>query len=408
MRNLSFFAVAGLLASLPAFAADPKDGDKVPDDLAAALKQLGGLDSYAFQMGNKQNGVEGKYQKGQPVYFNVEQIEFFKSGDKLVYRQGEKWERSKTGIESDPLRILGAAAKVRQSVLPHEELSGLEKQLERVKSEPSQGYASAYAAHLTLDGCKKLLLPADQALARAGRISFQLDKEGTIVQYDIAIDIEGKRGNADVKGTVQRTTKLTELGKVKVEVPEPAKKALSDSSGKSSGSASDSSGAPASSSDKSSEISKEQTTQDYDSRTQGALEVTAVSKKPSDWFIVEQDGKTVLKGTPPLLNTSVELAPGEYVIKVNRTQRKVTIAAGKKTVLGTGELIVEAAEGAPGWYTPYLGKEAMVAASPPRLNVPIALFAGKYQVTWTEGGASKKVDLGEAELKPGQRTTLKK
>ena len=120
-----------VLAS-PALSADPKEDAKVPEELARALKQIADSDNYGFQtslQGRKENGVEGKYQKDQPVYFKAEQVEFFKKGDKLIYKQGEQWQRTKTGVESDPLRILAPSAKVRETVLPHEELNGVEKHL---------------------------------------------------------------------------------------------------------------------------------------------------------------------------------------------------------------------------------------------------------------------------------------
>jgi hypothetical protein len=153
---------------------------------------------------------------------------------------------------------------------------------------------------------------------------------------------------------------------------------------------------------------KEETVSPYDSTTDGALEVKAVSANPSDWFMVLQNGKQLAPLGKPKLDSTVELAPGTYVVRVNRTERKVTIQAGKKTTLLAGELVVEAKKGTKGWYTPYQGKEAMLADNPPLLNSPIALFAGKYRVTYREGGASAPQALGEAQVKAGQKTVLKR
>ena len=126
------------------------------------------------------------------------------------------------------------------------------------------------------------------------------------------------------------------------------------------------------------------------------MEVKSVGEKTSDWFDVLQNGKRAFGGNPPLLNKTIELAPGAYVVRVNRTERKVTIEAGKKTVLLTGELVVEAKKGTPGWYTPYQGEEAKVTAAPPLLNSPLALFPGKYTVFYRAGGAGNEESLGAA------------
>src|SRR5947209_1351377 len=81
-------------------------------DLAAALGRATTQESYAFRVEEKTAAatpaavVEGEYQKGQPVHFRADGIEFYRKGTALVYRQGDRWQRSKTGIESDPLRIL--------------------------------------------------------------------------------------------------------------------------------------------------------------------------------------------------------------------------------------------------------------------------------------------------------------
>jgi hypothetical protein len=218
------------LTSAAVTAADPDKEAKLPNELARALKQLTAADSYSFQtapQGKKENGVEGKYQKGEPVSFKADQVEFFKKGDKLVYKQGDQWQRTKTGVESDPLRILAPSAKVRETVLPHEELQDLAKLLTgTIDAAGASGQPTAYTGTLTLDGCRKLLLPADQSLAKRGTIILKVDDDGNLVQYDIAIDIEGKRGNADVKGTVSRIVKLSDIGKTKAAAPDAARKAL--------------------------------------------------------------------------------------------------------------------------------------------------------------------------------------
>jgi hypothetical protein len=108
---------------------------------------------------------------------------------------------------------------------------------------------------------------------------------------------------------------------------------------------------------------------------------------------------------PPKLNTSVELAPGEYEVSVYRTKRSVTITAGKQLALLTGTLIVEG-KGAD-WYAPYEGKERRLADAPPVLGAPVALFAGSYSVVAHVVDHEEKV-ADAARVDPGRKTVLKK
>src|SRR5262245_65222846 len=82
----------------------------------------------------------------------------------------------------------------------------------------------------------------------------------------------------------------------------------------------------------------EQTVVPYDSKALGAVQVKGDTR---DWFTVYQGNKRVGPSVPPLLNSTVELPPGTYQILVNKTERKVTVEAGKKVVLLTGTLVVE-------------------------------------------------------------------
>jgi hypothetical protein len=159
--------------------------------------------------------------------------------------------------------------------------------------------------------------------------------------------------------------------------------------------------------DQPAEAAKEESTIPYNSKTHGALQVKSIQEKPNDWFSVLQKGKQMVSGKPRL-NSTVELAPGAYVVSVNRTERKVTIEAGKKTILLTGELIVEAKEGTPGWYIPQQGKEAKVADAPPVLNSPIDLFVGTYTVFYRKSGITNPEKLGEAQIEAGRKTVLKR
>src|SRR5437763_939473 len=99
------------------------------EELERATRQAAAARSYTFQV-DEQPGAgtggafSGKYVQGQPTHFQADGIDFFRQGKAIAYEQGGQWRRSKTGVASDPLRVLGAVAKVRRARLPHEELTG--------------------------------------------------------------------------------------------------------------------------------------------------------------------------------------------------------------------------------------------------------------------------------------------
>jgi len=142
----------------------------------------------------------------------------------------------------------------------------------------------------------------------------------------------------------------------------------------------------------------------HDSKTRGAVEVRTLTDKTGQWFRVVKGDKSAVPGSPKLLNSTIELEPGEYVVAVNKTERKVTVEAGKKAVLWTGEVVVEAEKGRGYFYAPFQGKEKKLDGVEPVVNRPTSLFAGTYAVKFW-GKQSK--DLGDAEVKPGQQTVMK-
>jgi hypothetical protein len=140
----------------------------------------------------------------------------------------------------------------------------------------------------------------------------------------------------------------------------------------------------------------------HDSKTSGALQVNAVNAKTAEWFDVLQNDKRAVAGAPPRLNSTVELAPGAYVVKVNRTERKVNIEVGKKTILLPGEILVK---GKGGLWSPWQGKERRLATVEPRVNDSLSLFAGKYTVKVFVFGQATK-EQGPVEVKAGERTVV--
>ncbi|MEX2142781.1 MAG: hypothetical protein WD894_26230 [Pirellulales bacterium] len=151
---------------------------------------------------------------------------------------------------------------------------------------------------------------------------------------------------------------------------------------------------------------KEVSVVDYESKSHGALQVKSASKKPGNWFDVLQGGKRAFKGSEPLLDSTLDLPPGAYVVVVNRTERKVNVEAGKKTILLTGDLVVESKRKGTFW-VPKQGKETRLASTPPIVNRRVALFPGKYNAYINVGPGTDLKNLGAVEVKAGKTTVVK-
>jgi hypothetical protein len=212
-------------AALLAPAAEAK-GDK---GLEAAAKKAAGMASYAlvFTGPSPAKGVEAKYQKGQPLWCKADGIEFYRKGDVLVYLDGGAWKRSKTGVESDPLRVLGAAAAVRRVPLPHEELPGLVKDLTAVKKADGKLKGSAvYTGTLSREAAKKWAPTEVRGVAQGGTVQVWVEPGGVVVRYAVLLRVKGRLGGAEVDGTSARSVELRAVGSTKVDPPAAAKKAL--------------------------------------------------------------------------------------------------------------------------------------------------------------------------------------
>ncbi len=200
-------------------------------DLEVPVKKAAEAGNYAFTIDEKPSrgtagAVEGKYQKGKPPFFEADKLEFFRQGDALVYKQAGAWKRSKTGVESDPLVVLGAVAKVRGATLPHEELAGLAKKLRNVEKSTLKDGTTLYEGKLTADGVKKLVRSEHAGVAQEGTARVWADAKGNVTKYEIAIRLLGRIGNAEIDGNSTRTVTLRAAGTTKVAVPEEATKAL--------------------------------------------------------------------------------------------------------------------------------------------------------------------------------------
>jgi hypothetical protein len=230
MVRLAFFLLAAAVLFAPAFARAKYTKDNAPG-LLQAIRKTAAQDSYSFHVQEKPSagtdkGVKGTYQKGQPLYLEADAVEMYRKGDALVYRDGGRWLRSKTGVQSDPLRILATTAKVRAARLPHEDLAELGKSLKEVRPADKDEGDRAYSATLDRAAAQKLARSEHRPVAQGGRARVWVSAEGLVRKYEIVLELKGQLGNAQIDSSTTRTVSIRQAGKVKVEVPEEAGKAL--------------------------------------------------------------------------------------------------------------------------------------------------------------------------------------
>jgi hypothetical protein len=200
------------------------------EELLQALKKTGAWESYRFtveeQPGPGASGaLEVRYQKGKPLAGKSGNLDFFRQGEAIVYRDGERWLRSRTGTVSDPLRVLGAIAKVRALRLPPQELADLARVVRTAKKEPDGGQ-TVYQADLNVEGAGVLARSEYRSVARGGTAHVWVNADGQVAKYTITIRVQGRIGNAEVDGTVVKTVTLSGIGTTEVTVPDAARKAL--------------------------------------------------------------------------------------------------------------------------------------------------------------------------------------
>ena len=146
---------------------------------------------------------------------------------------------------------------------------------------------------------------------------------------------------------------------------------------------------------------------EHASETHGAIQVASAGPTTGDWFDVFQNGTRAISGNPPLLGSTIELLPGIYQVRVNKTERTITVEAGRVTILHTGALMVEGEPQGAMWFPIQDGEQKLVS-NPPILNTEVALFAGRYDVIVYEGVGSGWDTLEVAEVLPGRLTTVRR
>jgi hypothetical protein len=224
------------LAALPlclalAGAAGAADGPH--RELTRAAKRTADLRGYSFRIDERPGrgaagAFEGRYEKGKPAFFRADRIEFYRRGGALAYKDGGGWRRSRTGTLSDPLRVLGGAAKARGARLPHEELADLAGALQGVRKGQAGGSTVrfTYTGSLDAAGARRLAPPAVRSVARGGRATVWVGADGQVHKYAFTLRLRGRLGNAEIDGTAEKAVTLGDRGTARVEVPEAARKAL--------------------------------------------------------------------------------------------------------------------------------------------------------------------------------------
>jgi hypothetical protein len=196
------------------------------DDLAKSIQEATSTEKYIFEVETRNSKVDGRFRQGSPLFVRADGIEFFRQEKRLVYLQDGKWNRTRTGTLSDPLRILGATAKVQSLVIPHEELARLSKSLRNLKKFTEQG-AVLVSGEFGEAEARELARSEDRDVARGGVARVWIDN-GKVAKYQIAITLKGRRGNADVDGVAETTVTIRHPENASYAVPDEARKALKD------------------------------------------------------------------------------------------------------------------------------------------------------------------------------------
>jgi len=196
------------------------------DDVAKSILEATATDKYIFEVETRNSKVDGRFRQGSPLFVRADGIEFFRQGQRLVYLQDGKWQRTRTGTLSDPLRILGPTAKVQSVRVPHEELAQLSKSLKNAKKSGDLG-TFILSGEFGEAEARELARSEDREVARGGIVSVRIEN-GKVVKYQFAITLKGRRGNADVDGIAETTVTIRYPVGVSYEVPVEVMKTLKD------------------------------------------------------------------------------------------------------------------------------------------------------------------------------------
>lgn len=240
MRRFAW-AVAGLLAAGPAWAADDKE------DVKNAAKKLGEQANYSYTLNSRNEGgggggrmrgpgqTEGKVEKDGYTYVTTKMgevsLEGVIKGTKAVVKTKDGWKGADEfqgdgggGQQRDP--AAGFARGLKSYKAPTADAEGLVDKVKELKNEGD----GVYSGEFSEDGAKAIFNRgggdrAPKVTEPKGSAKFWI-KDGVLVKYEY--NLQGKMTMQGREMQVNRTVtvEIKDVGSTTIEVPEEAKKKL--------------------------------------------------------------------------------------------------------------------------------------------------------------------------------------
>lgn len=218
----------GMIVALVLTQSGPQSGPQSGQaEVAAALEKTRTSDRYSFKIETGSTGlaVEGRYQKGLPVWMKSGDLEVFRQGETLVASRKGEW-RKMDVRDGDRGKVRGQASKtsLRTLRLPHEELAGLEKRFKEIrKLEAKEGDQDVYLGELTAEAARGYVEGAE-----IGTVRFWITPAGTLAMVELLVRPKAKGKERGNDSGMSMWITLSEVGTAKGDVPEAALKAFEE------------------------------------------------------------------------------------------------------------------------------------------------------------------------------------
>ena len=231
------------------------------ESVEKAVAKAAAYESYAFkgetefqsQFGNLPNQVpsmDGKYQKDVGLHIKSDRGEFFRKGERVLVKQGQNdWAdvaqlQAPTPPADAPPKKRGgrgatgfAQVMIKNFKAPHDELKELAKNFKEVKKQEKTEKigdveCTVYGGDLSDEAMKGSPLGrmlgvfggANAELKGSGRIF--LDGSGSVLVYEVTTKATVELQGNQIDFAMTRRSEISEVGKVKVEIPEAVQKLL--------------------------------------------------------------------------------------------------------------------------------------------------------------------------------------